>query len=317
MKRARKWLFYTISAFVYLFVSTSILLFHGPYKALTNYFIQSVAVTRHAYLLRPLSLYTLSQTAISKYSVDWTSSSNVASTAGDANFTASNDTGVPPTFETVKYPTFTAQIAIIQDPKRVHVSVTKYIGVHGETVTQLTQDAHAILGINGGAFNDAGWRGTGGIPVGTTISNGKTIVYDPNSPVIGITANGQLVCGKYTKEQLTSMHVVDAVSFGPILVQDGKGVAPNTYGYQPRVAIGQRADGAIIIIVTSGRFVLGANDLGSTYVDMQNLMMKYGAVTAANLDGGSSATLVYQGNVINHPADVLGQRLVSTAIVVN
>jgi exopolysaccharide biosynthesis protein len=214
------------------------------------------------------------------------------------------------------YPTFKAQIVLIKNPKRVHVVVTKHIGKEGETVPQLTSDAHAILGINGGAFSDAGWRGNGGIPRGTTIVDGKFITYDPTKPVIGLTAYGQLVCGTYTKEQLKAMKVVEAVSFGPILVQNGRGVAPVDYSYQPRVAIGQRADGTIILIVTSGRFVLGANDLGATYVDIQNLMLKYGAVTAANLDGGSSATLVYKGKILNHPPDILGARMVATAIVV-
>ena len=39
-------------------------------------------------------------------------------------------------------------------------------------------------------------------------------------------------------------------------------------------------------------------------------------VIAANLDGGSSSTLYYNGKVINKPADLLGERMIPTAFVV-
>jgi exopolysaccharide biosynthesis protein len=307
---------YSIAALLYIFVSSSILVFHGPFPAVRSYIIETLATTRHAYLLGPLSLFTLSNAEIEKYSVDWTRSANVASTALDRNFRASSDNS-PPVFYTERYPTFEAQIVLVRNPKRVHVAVTQWIGQRGETVLQLVNDHHALLGVNAGAFSDAGWRGNGGIPLGTTISYGQVVRLDPSAPLIGITESGQLVCGTYTAAQMSAMHIQEAVSFGPILVQNGRDVAPADYSYQPRVAIGQRADGTIIFIVTSGRFVLGPNDLGSTYRDVAKLMLKYGAVTAANLDGGSSATLVYRGQILNHPADVLGARLVATAWVVN
>ncbi len=314
MKKA-KILFYTALGTAYLYVSTSLFLFHGPWPAVRSFVIDTLATTRHAYLLRPLSLYTLSEAEIKKHSVDWTKSTGVASTKPTRDFSSIEDNS-PPEIKTVQYKTFKAQIVFITDPKRVHVAATKYIGVKGETVEQLVKDSKAILGVNGGAFNDAGWRGTGGIPMGTTIVDGKYLAYSPTSPIVGITEYGQLVCGVYSKDQLMQLHVNNAVSFGPILVQNGVGVAPVDYSYQPRVAIGQKADGTMMLVVTSGREVLGPNDLGATYKDIQNLMLENGAITAANLDGGSSATLIYNGKLLNTPADVLGERLVATAFVV-
>ncbi len=308
-------LFYSFTAAAYLYASTSFLLFHGPWPAVRSFVIDTLATTRHAYLLRPLSLYTLSNNDISKHSVDWTHSTGVAATKSIRNFAGIQDESAP-VIKTAQFRTFKAQIVLISNPKRVQVAVTKQVGQSGETVQQLTKDAGAVLGVNGGAFNDAGWRGTGGIPMGTTIVNGTYISTDFNSPIVGITAYGQLVCGVYTKAELLQLQVVNAVSFGPILIQNGVGVAPVDYSYQPRVAIGQRADGTMILVVTSGRGVLGPNDLGATYQDMQNLLLQNGALTAANLDGGSSATLVDNGKVINTPVDVLGARLVATAFVV-
>jgi exopolysaccharide biosynthesis protein len=152
---------------------------------------------------------------------------------------------------------------------------------------------------------------------GTVISNGKIIQVDPKSNTIGITKNGQLVCGLYPADVLKSGEIVDAVSFGPILVRNGVGVAPHAAGRAARVAIGQRKDGTIIFVVTDGRYVHGLDNFGATtYQEVQDLMLKYGAITAANLDGGSSATFIYKGTLINTPSDILGERTVATAFVV-
>ena len=64
-------------------------------------------------------------------------------------------------------------------------------------------------------------------------------------------------------------------------------------GANPRTAIGQRADGAILLLVTDGRGASG--HLGATASDLISVMQEYGAVNAANLDGGSSSTMVYNG----------------------
>mgnify|MGYP004488591487 CR=1 FL=1 len=62
-------------------------------------------------------------------------------------------------------------------------------------------------------------------------------------------------------------------------------------GANPRTAIGQRKDGTILLLVTDGR---GANGhLGATASDLIDVMEEYGAVNAANLDGGSSSSMYY------------------------
>jgi len=64
-------------------------------------------------------------------------------------------------------------------------------------------------------------------------------------------------------------------------------------GANPRTVIGQRKDGAVLLLVTDGRGTSG--HLGATASDLINIMQDYGAVNAANLDGGSSTTMVYNG----------------------
>ena len=62
-------------------------------------------------------------------------------------------------------------------------------------------------------------------------------------------------------------------------------------GWNPRTAIGQRADGAVIFICIDGR---QAGSIGGTYRDVIDLMIEYGAVNACNLDGGSSSVMLYR-----------------------
>ena len=64
-------------------------------------------------------------------------------------------------------------------------------------------------------------------------------------------------------------------------------------GANPRTVIGQRRDGAVLLLVTDGRGTSG--HLGATASDLISIMQDYDAINAANLDGGSSTTMVYNG----------------------
>ena len=45
-------------------------------------------------------------------------------------------------------------------------------------------------------------------------------------------------------------------------------------------------------------------------------MLEQNAVVAANLDGGSSSVMYYDGNIVNNVVSMNGERLVPTAWVV-
>jgi exopolysaccharide biosynthesis protein len=312
---------YVVLAMLYLFISSSLLLFHGPFKALTNYVIDSVATTRHGYLLRPASLFTLSNAEIQAHSAHLTLTNTTAKAVRMRDYSNIQDNRVQ--VDTFTGSTFSANVMLIHNPRLVKVAITKYVGSAGETVSEMVRDADAVAGINAGAFDDTGWRGTGGLPLGITMHGGNLLQNDQSKwqgqPVVAITSEGQLVCGAYSVQQLRAMNVQEAVSFGPELVQDGHGMVQGQggWGYAPRTAIGQKPDGTIIFIVTDGRFVHGANDLGASLKDLQDLMLQYGALTAANLDGGSSSTMVYNGKLVNQPTDILGERKVATSFVVD
>ena len=81
-------------------------------------------------------------------------------------------------------------------------------------------------------------------------------------------------------------HFVKLVVNGEPRQMNGSGSGAN-----PRTVIGQREDGAVLLLVTDGRGASG--HLGATASDLIDVMMEYGAINAANLDGGSSSSMYY------------------------
>jgi exopolysaccharide biosynthesis protein len=215
---------------------------------------------------------------------------------------------------------FKGYLLEVDDPIRVSLGVTDHLGVEGETTSQIAQDNGAVAAVNAGGFADPGGTGTGRSPMGLIMENGN-IVWGGDNPgyvnLIGLNSKGILVSGSYTLEQIRLMNIRDGISFGPTLIKNG--IEQITHGdggkgIAPRTAIGQKQDGTILLLVIDGRQSGGI--LGATLLDVQNILYSQGAWNAANLDGGSSATMYYGGQVINNPCDFLGERLVPTAFIV-
>jgi exopolysaccharide biosynthesis protein len=85
------------------------------------------------------------------------------------------------------------------------------------------------------------------------------------------------------------------------------------WGIQPRTAIGQTIDGKVLMLVIDGRQV---GSIGATLKNVQDIMLEHGAYNAANLDGGSSTVMYYQGELLNKPCSIKGERLLPDAFVV-
>jgi exopolysaccharide biosynthesis protein len=100
---------------------------------------------------------------------------------------------------------------------------------------------------------------------------------------------------------------------GVVLVKDGVIRTGLGGGLNPRTCIGQTADGTILLMVLEGR---KPDSMGATYDDIAQLMYNYGAVNAANLDGGSSSLMYYNGEQITRGSNIIGMRQMSTAILV-
>lgn len=215
--------------------------------------------------------------------------------------------------------TYKGKLMIVKDPSRVTVGVSGAYGEEysGRTVMQMAQDYNAAAAVNGGGFEDTNGVGNGGTPIGLVISEGKLKYGSAGSSyeVIGFDHNNALVVGRMTAQEALNRGVRDALSFGPILIVNGEAaqVKGAGSGLNPRTAIGQRTDGAVLLLVIDGRQV---NSLGASYADIIEIMLAYGAVNAANLDGGSSSLMYYDGAYINNCASLYGPRNMPTCIIV-
>ncbi len=197
-------------------------------------------------------------------------------------------------------------MTVILDPKRVFVGMPDGYGGIGLTLEEMVKKYNAIGGINAGGFKDDGGGGLGGIPEGLTIIDGTC--YNDNAGVTegfaGLDKDGVLHVGFYTLEECQAKNIVNAVSFGPILITNGQPADPPSSSVNPRTAIGQRADGAVLMLVCDGG---QCHSTVATYQDMTDIMLDYGAVNAINMDGGSSTVMYYKDHYVNSCSAENGQ----------
>jgi exopolysaccharide biosynthesis protein len=114
--------------------------------------------------------------------------------------------------------------------------------------------------------------------------------------------------------------VSDAIGGGPVLVREGAPVYRSNEAFTiaqlaprgPRTAVGQRGDGAIVLITTDGR--QPGFSVGMTNFELAQALVRYGAVRGMALDGGGSSTMAFEGTVLNFPSDGR-ERAVSTALM--
>lgn len=210
--------------------------------------------------------------------------------------------------------TYLAKMIIVNDPSRVSVA-TIYDGswkTYGVTLDELVKSHNAFAGVNGGLYYSSGNQG--GKPMGVVVKNGNIEFNSPSNikglHLIGFSEDNLLKIIDITgysaskvEELIKEEHIRDAVSFQEeasdannhfvklIINGEKREVNGKGSGANPRTVIGQRKDGAVLLLVTDGRGASG--HLGATASDLIDIMEEYGAVNAANLDGGSSSTMYY------------------------
>lgn len=213
---------------------------------------------------------------------------------------------------------FKGYLLIIDDPKRVRVGTTDKLGKSGMKVDEIVKRYGAIVGINSGGFEDENGQGTGGVPLGVLVEDGQILYGKPGvvHSIIGFNKDGVLVLGKFTLDQIKEKNIQHAISFNPFLIVNGEPTikqGDGGWGIAPRTAIGQRKDGAVIMLVIDGRQI---GSIGATLKEVQDILLKYEVYNAANLDGGSSTTMVYEGKIINKPSSQYGPRYIPSAFIV-
>lgn len=166
-----------------------------------------------------------------------------------------------------------------------------------ETTSEMAAEHNAILAVNGDyyGFRDSGYVLRNGVLYRDS-GSGDSLVIDEKGN-FSIAAQESL-----TQETIDSAWQI--LSFGPALVQDGEitvdssSEVSQSKSSNPRTAIGQIGTGHYLIIVSDGRT---GSSAGLSLLQLAQEFTERGAVTAYNLDGGGSSTMVFNGKVVNTP----------------
>ena len=219
--------------------------------------------------------------------------------------------------EPVKGTGYAGYMMVVLDPSRVIVgSAPGSYGVRGYTVAQFVERFDAVAGTNAGGFVDPNGEGNGSLPDSTVVFEGQVYFSGCVTGIAAIDGDHILHVQKsMTRQELIDNNIQYAVCYGPVLISNGEAADPETlrYSLNPRTAIGQRSDKAMLILVIDGR---QASSMGASFQDLIEIFERFGAVNAVNLDGGSSSVMWYGGDYINKTASVIGIRPVPTSILV-
>ncbi len=221
--------------------------------------------------------------------------------------------------ETVYGVGFSGKMLIIKDPSQVRLGSTynNSWGEYGKPLDWIVTKEGAVAGINGGIYNSESNKG--GKPLGVVVQDGKILYnkpYDLNGLwLIGMNSDSDVnrlvvkdlsgMSAKQSEAYIKEAGIRDAVVFQdeatdknnhfvPLIINgEAREISGLGSGANPRTVIGQRKDGAILMLVTDGRGAGG--HIGATAGDLIAVMQRYGAHNAANLDGGSSTCMYYNG----------------------
>jgi len=202
--------------------------------------------------------------------------------------------------------TYNAHIMIIRDPSQVYMGTSSEkfsVNIPGKRITEMMEaNPDAIAAINAGAFFDDGTASAsvGSYPLGVVVSEGDVVWTQGKQPGLegfaGFNEDDILVVSKknLSQKEAENQGIRDGCCFGPVLLMNGEvnmEAYNNNSGFNPRTAIGQRKDGAVIFVCIDGR---QAGSLGGTYADIIDIMVEYKAYNACNMDGGSSSVMMYR-----------------------
>ncbi|MDD6224472.1 MAG: phosphodiester glycosidase family protein [bacterium] len=203
---------------------------------------------------------------------------------------------------------YSGYMTVVYEPSKVKIGTSIGAGVDdssfGQILSQISKNYNALVAMNAGGFYDPNWDSNGGIPHGMVIQNGKLLTNFrrglDSGGMIGFDENHRLVLRNVSAEEALDMKIRDAVDWGPYLIVDGVNYFKEE-SYQwacARTVIGQRKDGIVLLLVIDGD---QPHSKGASYSDLADIMERYGAYNAANLDGGTSTSMVENHEYINIP----------------
>ena len=300
-------LFLLLAIFIFLFFKTSLF---QKYKEL--WVVTAMSTMNHQYL----ATWFLSDEEIQEIMNKLEVQNNEDSNSNEIKINT-NETNDDIKVEKITGKNYVGYVMIIPDATKVKL-VDARKSNRGSKLSEIVKNNNAIAGINAGGFADDGGVGAGNVLCDATIIN-KKLLYGNKSTkysLIGLSTDKKLVLGKYTYQQAMNAGIESAIEFGPYLIVNGNNQIKNSNsgGIHPRMGLGQRKDGTFIFVVVDGR--QPGYSIGTNLLELQNIFNRYDAYNAANLDGGSSATMYYNGKVVNKTSTPIGERYLPNAFIV-
>ena len=212
----------------------------------------------------------------------------------------------------IKYDGVIGKMAVIYDASKVIVGLSDHMGTnvdtnYGEFVYPPPPQYDAVIGTNASGFIDPNWNSMGGVPYGIVISQGKLVANNQKANrgggIVGFNKDNVLVLDRMTAQQALDAGIRDAVEYGPFLIVNGESSyikGNGGWGYAPRTVIGQRKDGIVLLLVVDGR---QKATMGADMNQLARIMWNYGAYNAANMDGGTSSSMVLNNKIITNPVN--------------
>lgn len=187
------------------------------------------------------------------------------------------------------------------------------------TVLEQAKTAHAVVALNGDYYRDNPDTTTFEYRMGIDIREKGRKASKPNwmRDTLIIDENGDFHTfvhlskkpkdenwGPRIFEETTGHRIINAFTFGPALVHEGelltmdKNYKYNPGNREPRSAIGQNGPLSYVMVVAEGRSDK-TESLGVTHQELADFMYGLGCTEAYNLDGGGTASMVYDGKYFN------------------
>ena len=184
-----------------------------------------------------------------------------------------------------------------------------------ETTSAIAERNHAIFAVNGDYY---GFRSAGYV-----MRNGylyrDTRWKDPDQEDLVLFKDGSIDIVReadVSAGELAKAGAWDIFSFGPGLVYNGEITVSENDEVEraqvtnPRTAIGLISPLHYLFVVSDGRT---EESVGLSLLELAQLMKDKGCVTAYNLDGGGSATMWFNGKVLNRPT-TFGDKIVERSV---
>ena len=196
---------------------------------------------------------------------------------------------------------FRGVLILGKDPSRLSCAAAENWGESGQRAGEIAEANGALVALTASGFDASGPEGA----------------YQTGAAMCGGSVYGDHLKTGYKRLELRSddrLYVVDApddfhpdctdaTEWTPALIIDGEIVVSKEDHYNarnPRCCLGQAADGTVLMLCIEGRYL---DSMGATAPECAEILARYGAHQAMNLDGGTSAICWYDGRYITRCSD--------------